>query len=143
MFDRGNIEDFRLSNVNGEHLMTMMAQGRGQAVVVDNDYTIREAHSLNGPGKGLNTHELHFVEDGTRTIYITGRKEKASRAESKRIGFDGECVCHYDGFAELDVTKEDWPRVFEWSSYGNIGLEESTLTAGSPVGRCTGGWDFM
>ena len=143
MFDRGNIEDFRISNVKGEYLMTMMAQGRAQGIVLDSDYTIRKAFKFSKHGGGLNTHEFNFIENGTRTIYLNGGQRKASRKESKKVGFNGECSANYDGFSVLDVTKDDWPHVFDWDSYGKIGLDESTLTAGSPAGRCTGGWDFM
>ena len=120
--------------------MTLMAHSN--ALILNNDYTIRKSINLN-KGRGMNTHELNFVENGTRVLYLDGGRQMASREESRRIGFEGECAANFDGFSEVDVTNdEDWQQKFSWQSHGRIGLEESTLTAGLPEGRCDG-WDFM
>lgn len=139
-----NVADFRISNVNGERLMALFAQN--QAVVLNNNYTIRHAYRLENEGN-LNTHELNFIENGTRAIFCKNGPQKATREESRRIGYDGECSAKHDGFAVLDVTKPGWPHVFDWDSHGKIAMEESSHLWGTPQDRCNvstwRGWDFM
>lgn len=139
MFDT-NVDDFRLSNVNGEMRMTLMANN--EAVILNDDYTVRLAHAPVPKGH-LNTHDLNFIENGTRVLINKYGRQKASKEESKVVGFDGECDTRFGGFAELDVTKEDWPAVIDWNSYGRIGIDESTNTADPIEDLCTDGWDNM
>lgn len=134
-----NVEDFRISNVNGEELMTLFAYDK--AHVLNNDYTIGMALDIEDQGT-LNTHELNFVDNGTRVLFLRNGQEKVSRDESKSIGYHGECAVSFDGFSELDVTNSGWPEVFDWKSHGKIELKESTFVDGSAADRC-GGWDYL
>lgn len=138
MFSKGNIEDFRISNVDGEFLMTLMDQGRHEIIVMDNQYKIRKQI----PIKHFNSHELNFIQNGTRALVVKNHPQYATKKMSKAVGFDGECHAGFDGFWELDVTN-NYEHTFEWESWGRIGLEESTLTEQSVEKRCTHNWDFM
>lgn len=137
-----NVEDFRISNVNGQSRLTLFAHN--QVVVLNDNYTVRSERSLETQGY-LNTHELNFVDDGTRTIVLRNHLEGVSAETSQRlIGTDGvkECIAKYDGFSVLDVTKTGWPEIFSWKALGRIRLDESTYLIGGPDFLC-GGWDFM
>lgn len=138
MFSKGNIEDFRMSNVNGENLMTLMDQGRGEGIIFDNHYEIRDVIHMDH----FNSHEFNFVENGTRTLVIKGNHKQATEEMSKKVGYHGRCGAAFDGFQELDVTNNYEP-TFDWSSWDWIGLDESTLTEGSVNNRCGGNWDFL
>ncbi|KAI6810177.1 hypothetical protein KC331_g9214 [Hortaea werneckii] len=107
-----NVADFRISNVNGEPLITLFANNGIN--VLNNDFTMRMHLNPEEEGR-LNTHELSFD-----------------------MGYSGECIADFDGFHELDVTRDGWPRVYDWSSYNRIGLNESTLIPA----QCKG-WDYM
>ena len=141
MFSKGNIEDFRVSNVNGEFLMTLMDQGRGEAVIFDNHFEVRDLIKLDH----FNSHELNFVENGTRALLIRGNGKDATREMGQAIGWDEDRLCHagFDRFEELDVT-DNFKKVFGFSTFGNVGLDESTFTEHDLQTRCgKGSWDFM
>lgn len=133
-----NPHDFRISNVNGEDLMTVIINQ--EAVVMNNNYTIRSRHTPQPDNFPLNGHEFNFVDNGTRALVIENNKVTCTREESKKVGFDGECIAKFQGFAEMDVTQEGWPFSFQWNSYGHIGLDEATLTDQKIENLCKG-WD--
>lgn len=136
---RSNVEDFRLSNVNGEMLMTMFAQN--QVVVLNNDYTIRSGKLLEPQG-WQNTHELNLVNDGRQVIVLMNDVRVTfpdDFPDDSRLESEGQCTVRYDRFSVRDVTQPEWPTVFEWQSFGKIGLDESTFY---PNSMCTG-WDFL
>lgn len=138
MFDT-NIECFQVSTVNGTQLMTLVSHV--EATTLNNDYTIRDTIDLEPLGF-LNTHELNFVDNGTRVLFLHNIFKGASREESAKVGYDGECAAQWEGFIENDVTSEGWPQVFEWRSYGKISLTESTFLDGTLDHRCRG-WDLL
>jgi hypothetical protein len=138
-FQKGNIEDFRLSNVDGKYMLTMMSAGTGQAVILRNDYELEHTLQVDNPGR-VNTHELNFVENGTRALVIKSHREEGSKEMSRKVGFDGKCVGQFDGFEEYDTRT--WKSVFDWRSYGKVGFEESSLE-GRPIQQRCRNWDFM
>lgn len=142
MFGNRNVEDFRISNVRGEQLMTLMHQKEFAGFILDNDYTIRrKVEEVSNPGN-INTHEFHFVEDGTEALVIKTDHKDASEEMSKAIGYDGTCKdLAFDKFQALDT--KTWEVKFSWSSYDHIGLDESTLDDSSVEQRCSGGWDYV
>ena len=138
-FSKGNIEDFRFSNVNGEMLMTLMDQGNNEAIVFDTHYEVVKAVHFDH----FNSHELNFVENGTRALVEKGNHKEATEKMGEAIGYDGRCKVAFDGFAELDAT-DDYKFTFSWSSWDHIGLDESTLTEAPVNKRCDSGtWDFL
>ncbi|KAK3709516.1 hypothetical protein LTR37_010889 [Vermiconidia calcicola] len=142
MFDNGNIEDFRLSNVEGEMLITVMDQRHSRGLIMDQHYQVLKRHKTSGPGN-FNSHEYHVVENGTKALVIYGKGHAFSKSESKAVGYDGKCQVACDGLAEFDV--HNWSNTFKWESCrgGGISLEESTLTAGSIQNKCSGQWDYV
>ena len=75
--------------------MTLMSQQLQKAVILDSSYNIIEKTATD-PCGGINTHELNFIENGTRVLVIRSRGENASKKDSAKIGFDGECRCQFD-----------------------------------------------
>ena len=139
MFDNRNVEDFRISNVNGRDLMTLLFQETGQGALINETYQIVEDPQIDD-ASNVNTHEFNFVQNGTRVLVIKNDEREASREQSEEIGFDGNCVAEYEHFQELDT--ETWEVVFDWDSKDHIRLNESTLTDESVEDRCWG-WDFL
>lgn len=119
--------------------MTLFAGN--QIIVLNDNYTIRASLAPETQGV-LNTHELSFVDNGTRVIFLKNEFRRVSKEESQIIGFDGECIIKSDGFQELDVTQDGWPVVLDWKSYGRIPLEESTYVFGPPEDQCQV-WDYL
>lgn len=138
MFHRGNVEDFRISNVKGEKLLTFMAQGRGQAIILGSDYEIRHAVQLDHPSN-VNTHELHFVDEGEKALVIKNTFHSASRNDSLKVGYDGHCMVHFDMFEELDVNT--WNATFKWRTQDHISIAESTYGSKNITSSCGHGWD--
>ena len=139
MFSQGNVEDFRVSNVRGEYLMTLMDQGRQEAIVLDNHYEVRETAKWDH----FNSHELHFVENGTRALIIKTHFRQSTEEMAQTIGYEGgTCGAGFDRFLELDLNN-NWEPVFEWDPFGKIGLDESTLTEAPVYKRCAGNWDYL
>lgn len=139
MFDNRNVEDFRLSNVKGETLMTLIYQHTGAGIIMNASGEVLEEMQIDD-ASNVNTHEFHFVENGRRALVIKNDWREASLDESRGIGFDGQCVANFEHFLELDT--ETWETVFDWDSMDHVHLNESTLTEGSVEDRCSG-WDFL
>lgn len=138
LFSQGNVEDFRISNVQGEDLMTMMDQGRMEAIIFDNHYEVREAIKIDH----FNSHEFHFVENGTKVLLIQGDPRETTPEMEATIGYHGDrrCRVRADRFVEVDL-QNDWQTVFDWSPFHRIGLDESDYGGDN---RCTqGDWDYM
>lgn len=141
MFWNRNVEDFKISNVQGEQLMTLMHQEEHAGFILDTDFTIRRKISEVDNHGNINTHEFHFVENGTEAIVIKTDGKDASEEMSKAIGYDGKCKhVLFDKFEVLDT--ETWELKWSWSSYDHIGLDESTLDQSSAESRCKGNWDY-
>lgn len=139
-FSKGNVEDFRISNVNGEYRMTLMSQMLQEGVILDSSYQVVDKVRVDKE-HGINTHEFNFIENGTRALVIQTRSDHASKKESEEVGFDGKCHCAFDGFVEFDT--KTWKTTFEFRSQGKISLTESSLTNGDINNKCRGSWDFM
>lgn len=142
MFGDRNVEDFRISNVDGEQLMTLMHQDDHAAYILDNDFTIRrKVNEVDNHGN-INTHEFHFVENGTEAIVMKTDVQDASEEMSKKVGYDGICKeVHFDTFRVFDT--ETWEEKWSWSPADHIGLDESTLDDSSIEDRCRGHWDYV
>ncbi|KAK5166728.1 uncharacterized protein LTR77_008272 [Saxophila tyrrhenica] len=139
-FTQGNVEDFRLSNVRGKTMLTLMSAGKGLAVILGTDYQMSETKHVDAP-RNVNTHELNFVENGTRALVIKSHPMEASKEISKKVGYNGHCKAAFDGFEEYNT--DTWETTFDWRSYGKVGLEESTLDDGSISNKCQHNWDFI
>lgn len=116
-----------------------MSAGTGQAVVMGTDYQIVETLQVDTPGN-VNTHELNFVENGTRALVIKSHRQQGTKEMSEKVGFGGKCVGQFDGFEEYDT--KTWKSKFDWRSFGKVGFEESSLE-GRPIEQRCRDWDFM
>lgn len=116
-FDNSNTEDFKLSNVAGEEMFTVMDQSHWHGIIMDRHYDIKRRVKVVGPGR-FNSHEFNFVENGTRALVVYNKREKASEEESALVGYEGQCIRGCNGIAEYDTTT--WETTFVWSSCGNI-----------------------
>ena len=143
MFGSRNVEEFQMSDVKGEQLITLMQQQEHAGFIVNNNYTIHtRAEQVESSGN-TNTHEFNFVNGGTETIVVTSHRQDPTPEMVEALQWDGECRdIVFDGFAVLDT--KSWQPKFEWDSFGRIGLDESTLgNASTTEKKCSGGWDYM
>lgn len=143
LFSNGNIEDFRISNVNGEDMMTVMDQRHSKGVFIDNHFNVRDRRQASGPEQGtFNSHEFHFVENGTKALVVWSKNKDYTDSETmEAIGLDKVCTVACDGINEYDVAS--WKSTFEWTSCGHIGLEESTYKTGFYEKQCAHRWDYV
>lgn len=149
MFDNGNVEDFRISDVNFgdgvQQLMTVMDQRHARGVFLDNHYKEVARKKANGPGV-FNSHEFNFVENGTKALVVYTQGADASEEECRAVGVES-CRRYCNGINEYDV--KTWETTYWWSSCveqkgeGGITLEESTLTGGSMENKCRRSWDYV
>ena len=116
-FDNSNTEDFKLSNVAGEEMFSVMDQSHGEGVIMDRHYDIKRRIKVRGPGL-FNSHEFNFVENGTKALVVYTKNIHASEEESALVGYEGQCKQSCNGIAEYDTTT--WKQTFDWSSCGNI-----------------------
>ena len=144
-FDTANVMDFRLSDVNGEKLLTMIDRDRSAGIIFDNEYELRDMllvvkHATDDIGP--NAHEFNFVDNGTSLVYLHNEPREAPEEDKRGVGYSGSCIAQYNKISELDATN-NWKSLFEWDSLGNIHLNESTGPDDeSQEDRCDT-WDFM
>ncbi|KAK3047787.1 hypothetical protein LTR09_010762 [Extremus antarcticus] len=158
MFNNLNIYDFRLAEVGGKMVPTLIFTEHADGLILNDDYKIE--HTVDMFGMELpdwlmeqighrhttNMHDFNVIDDGKRAVMLTKVYENATRAESKAVGFDGECTAKWQGFKEVDVATSEI--LFEWNAHGHIDLEESTYSKGSLEEMCNGnagpgGWDIL
>ncbi|PPJ61342.1 hypothetical protein CBER1_09593 [Cercospora berteroae] len=141
LFRNTMTDDFRVSNVGGQDLMTVLHQEKGQGVVVRPSYGVRNAIRFGDP-RAINIHEFHFVDNGARALIIRSNKTVASTEDSQSVGIAEGCIAEFDGFEEFETST--WESVFKWNSFGRIGLNESTADDGTAIEtKCDSGWDFL
>lgn len=138
------VSDFRVSNVMGKPMLTMIHHQREKAYLLDETYNIhREIDLTHSEEEHVDGHEFAFVDDGTRALHFTNRIANATREESEKIGFDGTCHVRFQGFNELDTRS--WEPVFSWTEENHISLDESHPAGGSTDDLCAidnGFWDY-
>ena len=146
LLDHWNALDFRMSNVAGEQMMTLLIQHYGYGYVVDESYQIERIFDIGDLGVDFNMHEFVFVDNGTRAIVVKDNLT-APLDNSPYIGDDlkeDRCRLVFNEFHELDV--ETGKPVFTWSSFDHVSLQETTyLVEKGEKRRCTEilGWDYL
>ncbi|CAK4032812.1 Hypothetical predicted protein [Lecanosticta acicola] len=143
MVDNWGAIDFKLSNVRGEDMLTFLVHQHGDGYIVDETLEIQEKIDLGMLGEGFNSHEFNFIENGTRAIVISEQRRDATKDQAMAIQWEKNCRTLFNGFKELDT--ETWKPAHEWSSFGHVGLEESTFVDGGPGEFCyeMWGWDYV
>lgn len=135
--------DFKLSNVRGEDMLTFLVHRQGDAYIMDNTLSINEKVDLGALGDGFNSHEFNFIENGTRAIIIHEERRDATKDQAMAIEWEKNCRTLFNGFKELHT--DTWKPAHEWSSFGHVGLDESTFTDGGAEEYCNQqwGWDYI
>ena len=140
--DTPNVMDFRMSDVDGEDMMTMLDRDRADGVIIDNHFEIRDIFLIDTDKEHVNAHELNYVEDGKSVLLLRNDKRNAPQDERDSVGYKGdECRANYMSFFELDATN-NYETLFEWHGYGHIRLNESTMLDNDIENRCNT-YDFM
>lgn len=144
--DSPNVMDFRVNEVGGKQLLTMLDRDRRSGVLLDNRYRIRHVVDVvrKNNSDWLNGHEFKLVDNGRRVLVIRNHNQEATQREKDAAGFDGDvCWATYNELIEMDV--ETGEMVFKFNSHGQIGIDESnTKEEGRDVAFwCSITWDFM
>lgn len=158
MFHHLNMYDFRLAQINGEMLPTLIYTDHANGLILDRHYNTNQTVDMFGMElpqwlldqighhHTTNMHDFNVIDDGKRAVMLTKVYENATLEESRAVGFNGECTAKYQGFKEVDVATSEI--LFEWNSHGHIGLEESTYKISPLSEMCNGnagpgGWDIQ
>jgi hypothetical protein len=130
-------------------MLSAISRHNGTATIFDETYQVHKIIAMGDNAKelrenepALNMHEFTTVDNGRKALYMTRRLRKASREASKSVGFDSECYTTFDVIEELDT--QTWETINEWSSEGQIGLDES-YAADDPLNKCStkDPWDYL
>lgn len=136
------IDDFRISNVNGEYLPTLIHYERGAAKIMKTSYGVRNQIRLGDP-RMINQHEFNFVDNGTRAIVVRTKRDKPTTEDIEALGITSpNCKIDYDGFEEFDTS--NWASTYKWNALGHIALNESIHDDGTSVQhKCDSGYDYL
>lgn len=146
MFSAGkSTMSFQLHNVRGEDLMTTLDWDTGEIAIWDDHYEVVETIDAYR-GKRVNSHELHFVDNGSKAVVMKTKYEPASLEETHSIGLYNGKPCHadWDGIEEYDTAT--WQTTWEWNPQGRVFLNESTYVDTPVEKRCNMehlGWDAL
>lgn len=148
VFDGFTTFDFRVVNIQGKPMLSLVYPRGGKAIIFDEAYQINKTidmgdEELRENEPALNVHEFATVENGTKALHLTRVPKKTSRKNSELVDFDGECFAIFDGIKESDT--KTWDTTHTWNSEGHIGLDESYVTQEPISKRCAGEgpWDFL
>ena len=142
MFNRINVMDFKIQNVDGTDLLSMLYAVEGNAYLLDNRYRVKQTVFTGQTGVTFNMHDFHTVNDGTRYLYLQRNITEASEELSmEEIGFDGKCKITFPGFEERDVKSKN--KLFKWDATGIISMNESTMQFAPVPVRCASYWDYL
>lgn len=135
--------DFRMSNVRGNDRLTFQIQREGNGYILDNTLEVKEKVDLGTLGHDFNSHEFYFIDNGMHAISMTEGRRDATEEQSMAVEQDEVCRVLFNGFRVWDT--KTWKKVFEWSSFDHVGLEESSFTYRGVKSLCHDdwGWDFM
>ena len=107
------------------------------AVILDTSFNIRHIIPVAEGRQGVDMHEFHFVDNGTRALFFYDEHKKVTREQSRSIGYmKGNCSINDNLFRELDVEHGFKPK-FTWSAAKNIGLHESSNVETPLEDRCS------
>ena len=130
--------DFRMSRVLGENMLSFIYPKNRSAIILDTSFNIRHVVPVAEGSQGVDMHEFHFVDNGTRALLFYDDHKAVSREQSRSIGYmKGNCSINDNLFTELDVANGFKP-VFTWSASENIGLHESSNVETPLEDRCAG-----
>jgi len=142
MFGGFSTFDFRVFNILGKQMLSLVNFHDGNAWILDESYNVYKTIDLGDRSARLvNMHEFTTVENGTKALHMLRDHQYASLAESQSVGFDGACFVDFDGFRELDVAT--WDTSFEFTSRDHIRLNESYAEEGPIESRCASAWEFL
>ncbi|KXT17724.1 hypothetical protein AC579_3605 [Pseudocercospora musae] len=135
--------DFRISNVRGQDMLTWLVQKTGDGIIMDNTYTLQKRVDVGTLGVDFNSHEFNFFDGGSKAIVLDEGRGPATAEQLKAVDYEKNCTVLFNGFRILDTST--WQQVFNWTSNGHIGLEESSKLDGGVNKQCTNGWgwDFL
>ena len=148
LFDGFTTFDFRVTNIQGKRMLSLVYPRGGKAIVLNESYEIAKTidigdEKLHENQRALNAHEFTTVDNGRRALFLTRFPKRTSRKNSELVDFDRKCLAIFDEIEELDT--ETWTSTHSWNSEGHVGLDESCVTKDPLRLRCAGkkAWDFL
>ena len=132
------LNDFRVSNVNGEDMLTGINPKHMGAMIFNNRYELHREIKIRKKGRGPNRHDFHTCDEGTRALAMTWYAGNASPEDLQSIGKEGPCRLNREGFQEYDINTGEM--LFDWSSEGHIRPGESYT---GPSCSKNHNWDYL
>lgn len=140
VFDRFNIFDFRMVQINGEDMLTAIYKREDAGVILDNSYQIQRVVDWPGIYNSSNMHDFTVSSDGQRALVLTKRHHNISGSP---VDIQGECYVHSNGLRELDISGSTPKTLFSWNATDHIGLDETTYGTRKMEKQCRTGWDIQ
>lgn len=130
-----DVFDLRVSNVNGEDMLTMISPQNRSAYVYDSSYSLRYTIPIAGKGEEVNMHELKFYDGGKKAFYFYDRTHTMTADDISSVGFTQKnCPMRDSGFRELDVIKNE--TIKDWILHDHVLPAENRDAPYSPKLRC-------
>lgn len=157
-FKHYNTFDFRVTQVNGEPMMSLVVphdmhgpkggnihhmafpgHGKGDGVILDDSYNVYTTVDMRGDIPDPNMHDLTIMNNGKRALMLT---QKTYEPTPVRIGkFNRPCNVGWQGFRETET--ETGKVVFEWDAQHHIDPFESTRYEAPYRVMCQDEWDIL
>lgn len=126
LFDHFMGHDFRIAQVGGVDMLTVVYSHNNSGVILDKNYRIIRDVGYSDSHMHSNFHDFNVVEDGTRALVLTRDEHTVlSKEKTKVIGFDGECIVRGDGMKYLDITTSPPRTLFAWNASDYLELNEN------------------
>lgn len=143
-FERYNIFDFRVQDVGGQNMITVIKKSEDAGLIYDNSYHLYKRVDWPGFYNTSNMHDFTITGNGTRALVMTKAHFNASQELLRPVGFNGSyCDVNGNGLKELDITGPEPKTIFTWNATDHIGLDETTFPRVNPTHACEGGWDIQ
>ena len=121
VFDGFTTFDFRVVNIQGEQMLSVVYPRGGKAIIFDDGYQIHKIidmgdENLRENEVGLNPHEFTTSTDGAKALFLTRLPKRTSMRNSVLVNFNDECYAIFDGIKEIDTRT--WNTSHMWNSEG-------------------------
>lgn len=146
--DTANINDFRVSIVDGEQMLSFFDRDRQAGIILDQHYRVQ--HVLDLRSENVNSHEFNVINDGRSALVLKNDLRSMTQREKDIVSSlsrnEAGCLVQYTRFQEIDI--ESGEVTFEFDSRGKIGVDETRewIQDGSVSAHCKeeeGWWDFL
>lgn len=141
-FKNYNTFDFKIQQMDGKDVMTLVYPEFNKAVIMDESYEIYKTIDFDDYDMELNMHDFNLKNNGTRALALHNNHQVATKEMMQAVDWHKECLARFTGFEDVDVKNSRLN--FKWNPYGHIEVQETTKFDRPMKDFCSGGpWDFL